>query len=831
PLAKNHPLKIQEKKYFVSSNVFPIDIMLSQNHTFELMLFQIVKQPCYRGLLICVQLFVTPRTIQSTEFCRPEYWSGLLFPSPGDLPSPGIEPMSLPAEPPGKPKITGVGTPEVTSAHFAGSVLLLVVNQKVYVYDYEANFWTASTGIEHPVSHVSGDNCCYSGNSFCMDISNSVFAYLHGDEISQANIYFSNSRGYRFQKYTLERRAELIGTLGGIFSFHSLSQVGLLLVDQQMAMFSYSDHPLNRSFGLPFDYDRTLDILIAPGQKGILIFWFQKNLLVSRNSGQLVESVQVREGQRILYNSILKANITIHSVAANENELAVLTRENNLYYGSLGIQSSSLIKFADQNIWSQEAVLMFTDVGMLEILTPLPDMIFPAFDFQKCLLNIQALLMDPQLQAGICKVELLQGEFENKMYTIDMNSQLELTALMIPQPGTLPVPLVSKPGPLGISNQAENGGVDQCKIPGDVQPAGTRALREELAWPPDLAPHSHRSDLRPSSLPYKHSNQNISLKQQHHWGRADPNFTSSIKRPTISTITLDITNKEISCVDLKPLTALISVGCDLEKKIVIQNELSACHHGVLDPVALQDNYSYIIEREAYNPNFQGQPAEEDLEVYYPYEKLGCPLLAYYDTPWKPVVELWREGKFQEVVEAEYVLLEMNGLFTYTYSLTAGMAGCSAQPQNWTTITEMAGDTASFSWDRENYMSCHDPDYHEPLRWPDVPYQILGGPTENKVVFDQRNGIYIFFISIVDPSYSYCHLETTFSVYVYGAFPLSIFPPEITIVLLTVATLLSVWLAYMIPQLLHMEQDLEVSGFWARLYQRCRRSCACLWGRC
>ena len=47
---------------------------------------------------------------------------------------------------------------------------------------------------------------------------------------------------------------------------------------------------------------------------------------------------------------------------------------------------------------------MFTDTGMLEILTPLPDVIFPAFDFQKCLLNTQALLMDPQLQAGICKV-------------------------------------------------------------------------------------------------------------------------------------------------------------------------------------------------------------------------------------------------------------------------------------------------------------------------------------------------------------------------------------------------------------------------------------------
>ena len=43
-------------------------------------------------------------------FSRQEYWSGLPFPSPGDLPNPGIEPRSpalqadaLPSEPPGKP--------------------------------------------------------------------------------------------------------------------------------------------------------------------------------------------------------------------------------------------------------------------------------------------------------------------------------------------------------------------------------------------------------------------------------------------------------------------------------------------------------------------------------------------------------------------------------------------------------------------------------------------------------------------------------------------------------------------------------------------------------
>ena len=46
------------------------------------------------------------------EFSRHEYWSGLPFPSPEDLPDPGIEPGSpalqadaLPSEPPGNPLI------------------------------------------------------------------------------------------------------------------------------------------------------------------------------------------------------------------------------------------------------------------------------------------------------------------------------------------------------------------------------------------------------------------------------------------------------------------------------------------------------------------------------------------------------------------------------------------------------------------------------------------------------------------------------------------------------------------------------------------------------
>ena len=68
-------------------------------------------------LLSHVRLIATPWIIAyhgppSMEFFRQEYWSGLPYPSPGDLPNPGFEPRSpalqadaLPSEPPGKPML------------------------------------------------------------------------------------------------------------------------------------------------------------------------------------------------------------------------------------------------------------------------------------------------------------------------------------------------------------------------------------------------------------------------------------------------------------------------------------------------------------------------------------------------------------------------------------------------------------------------------------------------------------------------------------------------------------------------------------------------------
>ena len=74
----------------------------------------IILEKCVYQLLSHIRLFATPWTIEhqappSMGFSRQEYWSGLSFPSPGDLPVPGIKPRSstlradsLPSDPAGK---------------------------------------------------------------------------------------------------------------------------------------------------------------------------------------------------------------------------------------------------------------------------------------------------------------------------------------------------------------------------------------------------------------------------------------------------------------------------------------------------------------------------------------------------------------------------------------------------------------------------------------------------------------------------------------------------------------------------------------------------------
>ena len=82
----------------------------------------------------------------SMGFSRQEYWSGLPFLSPGDLPNPGIEPRSpalqadiLPSKPPGKPSMRDECNCPVVWTFF--STATLGIGMRIDLFQFRGHCW------------------------------------------------------------------------------------------------------------------------------------------------------------------------------------------------------------------------------------------------------------------------------------------------------------------------------------------------------------------------------------------------------------------------------------------------------------------------------------------------------------------------------------------------------------------------------------------------------------------------------------------------------------------------------------------------------------------
>ena len=122
-------------------------------------------------LLSRVRLFATPKTVAyqappSMGFSREEYWSGLPFPSPGDLPEPGIEPGSpafqadgLTSEPPGKPVVLNYESYWIIATSFPNKIWCWNIN-----YWTLASFYRETKGLNFPGSLAGKESACSEGD-------------------------------------------------------------------------------------------------------------------------------------------------------------------------------------------------------------------------------------------------------------------------------------------------------------------------------------------------------------------------------------------------------------------------------------------------------------------------------------------------------------------------------------------------------------------------------------------------------------------------------------------------------------------------------------------
>ena len=146
--------------YQIKSNQIKSNWNLHRNFPFITFIYILVAETVSDSLLavlcLVIQSCLTLRDPMdscqaplSMGFSRQESWSGLPCPPSGDLPDPGIKPRcpalqtdSLPSEPPGKPKNTGVGSWSLLQGIFSSHELnqgLLHCRQILYQLSYQGS--------------------------------------------------------------------------------------------------------------------------------------------------------------------------------------------------------------------------------------------------------------------------------------------------------------------------------------------------------------------------------------------------------------------------------------------------------------------------------------------------------------------------------------------------------------------------------------------------------------------------------------------------------------------------------------------------------------------
>nr|XP_060628717.1 cation channel sperm-associated auxiliary subunit delta-like [Anolis sagrei ordinatus] len=666
--------------------------------------------------------------------------------------------------------------------------LLLVVNGMIYLYFFKKlNLWSKAKGIKDPVTDLSNYDCCFAPKDpVCYDISKIVLAYDTGDLANTRQIFYSEDGGYAFKP--IKSRPHYDGSLIRVYYFASSSDVGMLVnrtIDNAtLTYFTYGDvdyviEETGTPFVLNLHHDDKILSILPPGLRGFIILWSHDHFMSSSNNGLTTEAVTVLPTHDYPNTSFPTHDEGVCFVTASSSEVAAITK-NRLFYGSLDMVSSQMVLLGESNFSTPAdpcEVMMFEQSGTLSIIHPIPSNVSDYYNFHKCTINIQARLMDLSPPMMPCPIEVLYAEFNDRMFYIDIADQLSFNVTFVPKPGTGAHPYVTMGNP-------------------DV-----------LAFRAHIVQEGYTYDGNPKYVLH------IKLHEQKFGEMSYEEYQDRHLTGKVSTVTVDVYNKGIFCVDMHPLTALIAVECPPTKHIRIAKSVTACSKDLFKPRLMQ-NFSYVIDGDFYDPLLLGRKDMRwrDLSVNYKYEEWECPLLLYYDSPWIPSLELWENDVFVEYVSADFVLIEINGMHNYDYLLNEVEAHCLSAAQNWS--SQILWDSLMqplTAWSRYNYRSCKIHKGNHSLPSTDLKYQVLNMNEDNRVIFPQYNGIYVFRVVVVDPRYSYCNLNTTISVYVHGALPKSEINAVKTLVSFLVLIFGCILMAYYFPKL--MKENARMKSVW------------------
>eukprot|EP00116_Pleurobrachia_bachei_P007467 sb/3467729/ len=153
------------------------------------------------------------------------------------------------------------------------------------------------------------------------------------------------------------------------------------------------------------------------------------------------------------------------------------------------------------------------------------------------------------------------------------------------------------------------------------------------------------------------------------------------------------------------------------------------------------------------------PGEVDLSVAYDVEELGCPIIWPFDQPFTPDVWIYDGEEATRVLEADYILDEVNSRFDYNYTMTHAKMGCRRDTPPREDLIQAVQDP-----DTNTYQTCFDSEtvtLEGKAR--NLQYEIMNSTGVNTILFSKHKANYTFTLTVVDPRSSYCHLSTKFAV--------------------------------------------------------------------
>ncbi|XP_022107560.1 cation channel sperm-associated protein subunit delta-like isoform X2 [Acanthaster planci] len=646
----------------------------------------------------------------------------------------------------------GTSSPVLRSATFSSDNLIMAVSGTVLTYNLRTQQLSRATGIPDDVdiNQVASFPCCYSDTEWCLKQDSSVVAFNSYSPSRTTITYFlSSDRGQSFSIRQFQLGFPIKGKILGASIFGSLKTVTFLVdrEDSLSAQFVYDYiHPthaiLAKPFALPFNVTGN-QTSFAQLESGVssLVVWDSQDIYYSAVAGKAVIKTVVHSRDPSL---ALADDDTVHQVISNKNgDFAVLTTKGRVYFGREGLPPKIVklpLKSPLPDLIGNSYAIRFTPTNNIQLLyavdTNENTSAFPPTSKLQMLSQVvyvqqQLAEVTPPLEK--CRHQGFITNFHDRLFYLDLGQTLDLSATVIPGAWECNSYMVSLSN-LGILSVNTSVQVGEPLAQGVI----STKLFAHVSLIADTLPEGGKDEAR-----------------------------------GMSTLSMSMYDASLMCHHRKQVVAHVVAGCSPGRHVRIRkNGDEDCTN--------KRGYAYTIYKDVYDPTFllgsRGLTATADKTVLYDYNTLDCPIVMYYQDMLKPIVDLYDGDVFVEEVQEDYVVNEINGMFTYSYEKTAKQVGCRSQPQSWLRqlIAQDSPDPAT-AWTRENYRNCFQDDASG-LQFPDRPYEILSSQNNNRLKWSAYNGIMVFNLSVLNPDYSFCQLRGQFAVEVYGVLPQSVLPP-------------------------------------------------------